>query len=228
MTWRWMPDLDYFTPHCCVGLYRPCVNSPLVTVVTLKLTCTPCSVNLTSRRSIRMSWDWKKQYLSGILTCWLQEGRRNSYIHLSHSVLWFSPWDVYRYQPISHSVLWFSLWDVYWYQPISHSRCILSTMYGIIMSCVTWSCDKIQTLFIFRAIWENTAHVQWISCSLKGSHLIHWTSAVFPHIAFKWTPFAYLIISGGSRGRSWPFVQISLQNGYLTLNIFSVCATSYH
>ena len=30
-----------------------------------------------------------------------------------------------------------------------------------VMLCVTWSCEKIQT-FIFRAIWENTAHVQWI------------------------------------------------------------------
>ena len=27
----------------------------------------------------------------------------------------------------------------------------------------------------------------------KGSHLIHWTSAVFSHIALKWTPFAYRI-----------------------------------
>ena len=49
----------------------------------------------------------------------------------------------------------------------------------------TWSCEK---LIIFCAIWENTANVQWIRCSPKGSHLIHWTSAVFPHIALKWTP----------------------------------------
>ena len=93
----------------------------------------------------------------------------------------------------SHSVLWFSLWDVYRYQPISHSRCRLSKMYGRIMSCVTWSCEKIQKLFIFRAICDNTAHVKSICCSLKGSHLIHWTSAVFSHIALQWTPFAYRI-----------------------------------
>ena len=43
------------------------------------------------------------------------------YQPISHSVLWFSLWDVYRYQPISHFVLWFSLCDVYWIQPISHS-----------------------------------------------------------------------------------------------------------
>ena len=66
-----------------------------------------------------------------------------------------------------------------------------STMYGRIISCVTWSCKKIQTLFIFSAICDNTAHVQWIRCSPKGSHLIHWTSAVFSHMALKWTPFAY-------------------------------------
>ena len=109
-------------------------------------------------------------------------------------MLWFSLWDAYRYQPISHSVLWFSLWYVYRYQPISHSSCRFSTMYGSLV-CVAWSCEKIQALFIFRAICENTAHVQWIMCSPKGLHLIHWTSAVFSHIALKWTQFAYLISS---------------------------------
>ena len=54
-----------------------------------------------------------------------------------------------------------------------------------------WSCEKIQTLFISRAICGNTAHVQWIRCSAKGSHLIHWTSAVFSRITLKWTPYAY-------------------------------------
>ena len=64
-----------------------------------------------------------------------------------------------------------------------------------VMLYMTWSCEKIQMLFLFRAIWENTAHVQWIKCSPKGSHLIiHCTSAVFFHIALKWTPFAYLIV----------------------------------
>ena len=92
----------------------------------------------------------------------------------------------------SHSVLWFSLWDVYRYQPISHSSCRLSNVW-LEVSCVSRSCEKIQTVFIFRAICENTAHVQWIRCSPKGSHLIHWTSAVFSHAALKWTTFAYLM-----------------------------------
>ena len=48
---------------------------------------------------------------------------------------------------------------------------------------VHFSCD----------ICENTAHVQWIRCSPKGSHLIHWTSAVFSHIPLKWTLYANLI-----------------------------------
>ena len=37
----------------------------------------------------------------------------------------------------------------------------------------------------FRAVWENTAHVQGIRCSPKGSHLIPWTSAVFLNTALK-------------------------------------------
>ena len=41
------------------------------------------------------------------------------------------------------------------------------------------------------AILANTAHVQGIRCLPKGSHLIHWKSAVVSHIALKWTPFAY-------------------------------------
>ena len=60
-----------------------------------------------------------------------------------------------------------------------------------VMLFVTWSCEKIQTLFIFRAIWENTAHVQWIRN--KGSHIIPWMSAVFSQSALTGTPCAYLI-----------------------------------
>ena len=33
------------------------------------------------------------------------------------------------------------------------------------------------------AIWENTALVQRVRCEPLGEHLIHWTSAVFSHIA---------------------------------------------
>ena len=79
-------------------------------------------------------------------------------------------------------MLWFSLWDVYRHQPMWHSSCRFSTMYGSVMSCVTWSCEKIQTLFIFRAIWENAAHVQWIMCSPKGSHLFSLNECcIFPY-----------------------------------------------
>ena len=35
------------------------------------------------------------------------------------------------------------------------------------------------------AIWENTALVQWIRCEPLGEHPIHWTCAVFYHIALK-------------------------------------------
>ena len=64
-----------------------------------------------------------------------------------------------------------------------------------VMEVMTWSCEKMQTFVHFSCDWENTAHVQWIRCSPKGSHLIPWTSAVFSYIALKWTPFAYLIHS---------------------------------
>ena len=43
----------------------------------------------------------------------------------------------------------------------------------------------------FRVVWKNTAHVQGIRFSPKGSHLIPWTIAVFSNTALKWTPFAY-------------------------------------
>ena len=93
----------------------------------------------------------------------------------------------------SHSAQWFLPWDVYRYQPIYRTLAIVELQYMQLYHYVTWSCEKIQTLFISRAIWEYTAHVQWIKCSPKGSHLIHWTSAVFFHIALKWTPFTYRI-----------------------------------
>ena len=62
----------------------------------------------------------------------------------------------------SHFVLWFSSSDVYQYEPIWHSCCSW-TIFKTVKSCVTWSCEKIKTVFIFRAIWENTALVQWMS-----------------------------------------------------------------
>ena len=34
----------------------------------------------------------------------------------------------------SHTVMWFSIRDVYRYQPISHSSCTFSTMHGSLMS----------------------------------------------------------------------------------------------
>ena len=90
----------------------------------------------------------------------------------------------------------FLVWVVYWYQRISHPRssshCNEMHQWKL-FHYVTWSCEKIQTLIIFRAIWGNTALVHWIRCSPKGSHLIQWASAVFSHIALGWTPFAYHI-----------------------------------
>ena len=92
----------------------------------------------------------------------------------------------------SHSVQWFSLWDVYRYQPISHSSCSLNC--NVWQLCHIWL-DRVRKYkrcsFFVRYIWWNIAHFQWIRCSSKGSHLIHWTSAVFSHIALKWTLFAY-------------------------------------
>ena len=63
-------------------------------------------------------------------------------------------------------MLWFSLWDVYRYQPISHSSCRLSTMYGsICLVWLSWSCEteKIQTLFIFPCdMWKYS------TCSMNN------------------------------------------------------------
>ena len=54
----------------------------------------------------------------------------------------------------------------------------------VVMQCMTWSYEKIHTVFIFRVIWKNLTRAQWIRSSPKGSHRIHWTSAVFSNIAF--------------------------------------------
>ena len=61
---------------------------------------------------------------------------------------------------------------------------VWTAMYGCNV-IVTWSCEKKQMLFIFRVIWKITAFFQWIRSFPKGSHLIHWTSAVYSHIIFK-------------------------------------------
>ena len=58
--------------------------------------------------------------------------------------------------------------------------------------CLECSCSLNCTLWQLCHVWldrirkytrcsflENTANVQWIRCSPKGSHLSHWTSAVF-------------------------------------------------
>ena len=46
----------------------------------------------------------------------------------------------------------------------------------------------------FSCEWENTEHVPRIKCSLKGSHLIYGTSAVFSHILSKNSIFICLYI----------------------------------
>ena len=54
-----------------------------------------------------------------------------------------------------------------------------STNYGsyVIMWSIVWQNTNVVH---FCAIWDNTALVQWMRCLPKGSHLIHWTSAVIP------------------------------------------------
>ena len=103
---------------------------------------------------------------------------------LSPSVQWFSLWDIYRYQPISPTVLWFELQSM------------------AVMSCLNWSRERIQTWFIYRAIEENTAHVQWIGTSPKGSHLIHWTSSVFSYIQMNTVCISFLFAFSCHDGQS--------------------------
>ena len=112
---------------------------------------------------------------------------RKTHTLLNGAVLYFliSHSNKHRLHIFSHSVLWFSLRDVYRYQPISHSSCRFSTMYGSLVYVWLDRVRKYKPCSFFRAICKNTAHVQWIRCSPKGSHLIHWTSVVFSHIALK-------------------------------------------
>ena len=69
--------------------------------------------------------------------------------------------------------------DLCWDEPISPSqRCrmhILSHHRWLSVCVSSWPYFKIQTLLMCDR--ENTAHVQWIRCWLKGSHLIDWMSA---------------------------------------------------
>ena len=155
---------------------------------------------------VRLSTEWLLSaiVLTNLLTCagWLY-CVKNPHFHVEHAwyvLLYQSQSDGHRHYQYhlgcSHT-LWFGL-HYETYIGISPYRTLAvdwaQCMVGyVIMSCVSWSCQKIQTVFIFRAICENTAHVQRTRCSPIGSHLIHWTSAVFSHIALKWTPFAYLI-----------------------------------
>ena len=91
----------------------------------------------------------------------------------------------------SHTLLWFSLWDVYRYQPISHSICRLSTMYGSLVYVWLGRVKKYKRHFSCDMWKYSTCSMNKVSP--KGSHLIYWTSAVFSHIALKCTLFAYLI-----------------------------------
>ena len=67
-----------------------------------------------------------------------------------------------------------------------------TAMYGscVISDLIVWENTK-YVHFSWDSI--NTAHVQWIMCSPKGSHLIHWTGAAFSHIALKWKT-VYIIL----------------------------------
>ena len=84
-----------------------------------------------------------------------------------------------------------SLWDVYEYQPISHSRCRLSTLYGnnyVMCDLIVW--ENTNVVHFSCVVWKYSTCLM-RKYSPKGSYFIHWTSAVFSHIAFKWTPLAY-------------------------------------
>ena len=48
-----------------------------------------------------------------------------------------------------------------------------------------WSAIRYANGVHLSAIWENTAPVQWIRCGPLGKHFIHWTCAIFSHIARK-------------------------------------------
>ena len=52
-------------------------------------------------------------------------------------------------------------------------------MYNIYAMCDFIMWENTNTFHIFHGIWVNTAHVQWITCSPNGSHLMHWRVLCF-------------------------------------------------
>ena len=72
--------------------------------------------------------------------------------------------------------------------------CHVGRLYTYLRRRQFWT---VATVLISVRYKKNTAHVQEIRCSPKGSHLIPWTSAVFSNTALKWTPFASFIPLAG-------------------------------
>ena len=113
------------------------------------------------------------------------------YFCFSHSLLVFPLWDVLRDQPIPHSaVLHVVLYMLYACMPYSRwaagliDVCHVGQLYTYLRRWKFWTIVWENTNGVhFRAVWKNTAHVQGIRCSPKGSHLIPWTNTVFskPH-----------------------------------------------
>ena len=110
------------------------------------------------------------------MSCWLRR-----YVYFSHCLQWFSLSDVgLLYVGISPGISLYRTLAVVW--------TALHCNYGMVVivweniNFVHFSCDMRK--------YSRGLQTQWIRCSSKGSHLIHWTSAVFSHFALKLTPFA--------------------------------------
>ena len=77
----------------------------------------------------------------------------------------------------------------------SASTTCLPGVWPTLWSGIGWLCrvcwvNNLQVKLIcercaFECDWENTALVQWIRCEPLGEHLIHWTCAVYSHVARK-------------------------------------------
>ena len=64
------------------------------------------------------------------------------------------------------------------------------------------------------AIWESTALVQWIRCEPLGEHLIHWTCAVFSHIARKMNNVCIFSHDQVTHDITLPYIVLNLQLEY--------------
>ena len=83
--------------------------------------------------------------------------------HHDALTLWGKPWSLLSRRCTRQIIPWIYCWLLtvvftlirYWYQPIAQSSCGFNCNVHAVMSCVTWSCKKIQKLFIFCAIYMD-------------------------------------------------------------------------